>query len=69
MIFFLRAVSLIYLFSFISLTCDLKLIKVFSLYKKMHIILFTQSEGNPNCGVNLGKLFAMYVASLYIYLD
>lgn len=55
-------------FSFISLTCDLKLIKVFSLYKKMHIILFTHSEGNHNCRVNLWKLFDMYLAYVYIYL-
>lgn len=65
---FFWAQCLIYRFSFVSLTCDLKLIKVFSLYKKMHIILFTQSEGNHNCRVNLRKLFDMYLAYVCVYL-
>ena len=65
---FLRAVTLTHLFSFISLHCDLKLIKMFSLYKKMHTILYTHAEGNRNCRVNLGKLFGMYLAYLCIYL-
>lgn len=65
---FLTRMTLTHLFSFISLHCDLKLIKMFCVYKKMHSILYTHSEGNHYCRVNLGKLFGMYLAYLCIYL-
>lgn len=64
----LRAVTLFHPFSCISLNCNLDLIKVFSFCKMMHTILYTYSEGNDNCRINLGRLFGMYLAYLFTYV-